>query len=85
MTDTFRAQCVELLAAIQLYTKLNPAAYEMSAFELTGKLMDAMAATTAALSQSEPVAHQDKLDRLIALDRDDPANTINQEGNGNEP
>ena len=30
----------------------------------------------------EPVAHQDRLDRLIALDRDDPANTINQEGNG---
>ena len=29
--------------------------------------------------------HQDKMDRLIALDRDDPANTINQEGNGNEP
>jgi hypothetical protein len=27
----------------------------------------------------EPVAHQDKLDRLIAMDRNDPANTINQE------
>jgi hypothetical protein len=50
----FRALCAELLAAIQLYTKLNPAAYEMSASELTGKLMDAMAATTAALSQPEP-------------------------------
>jgi hypothetical protein len=28
----------------------------------------------AALAQPEPVAHQDKLDRLIAMDRDDPAN-----------
>jgi len=28
--------------------------------------------------------HQDKMDRLIAIDRDDPANTINQEGNGND-
>ena len=61
MTETnFRALCVELLAAIQLYTKLNPAAYEMSAFELTGKLMDAMAATTAALAQPEPVAPTDE-------------------------
>ena len=25
----------------------------------------------------EPVPHQDKLDRLIAMDRDNPANTIN--------
>jgi hypothetical protein len=31
----------------------------------------------AALAQPEPVPHQDKLDRLIAMDRDDPANTIN--------
>jgi hypothetical protein len=59
MTD-YRALCVELLAAIQLYTKLNPAAYEMSAFELTEKLMDAMAATTAALAQPEPVAPTDE-------------------------
>jgi hypothetical protein len=55
MTETnFRALCAELLAAIQLYTKLNPAASEMSAFELTEKLMDAMAATNAALAQPEP-------------------------------
>ena len=46
--------CAELLAAIQLYTKLNPAASDMSPFELTEKLMDAMAATDAALAQ--PVA-----------------------------
>ena len=55
MTETnFRALCAELLTAIQLYTKLNPAASEMSAFELTEKLMDAMAATNAALAQPEP-------------------------------
>jgi hypothetical protein len=52
----FRALCAELLTAIQLYTKLNHAASEMSAFELTEKLMDAMAATNAALAQPEPVA-----------------------------
>ena len=50
----YRAMCAELLAAIQLYTQLNPAASDMSAFELTEKLMDAMAATVAALAQ--PVA-----------------------------
>jgi len=50
----YRALCAELLTAIQLYTKLNPAASEMSAFELTEKLMDAMAATNAALAQPEP-------------------------------
>ena len=59
-TPDFRALCSELLAAIQLYTKLNPAAYEMSASELTGKLMDAMAATTAALAQPEAVAPTDE-------------------------
>ena len=39
----YRAMCAELLAAIQLYTKLNPAASDMSPFELTEKLMDALA------------------------------------------
>ena len=56
----YRALCAELLTAIQLYTKLNPAASEMSAFELTKKLIDAMAATNAALAQPEPVAPTDK-------------------------
>ena len=51
MTTEFRNVCAELLAAIQLYTKLNPAASDMSPFELTEKLMDAMAATGAALAQ----------------------------------
>ena len=50
MTTDFRALCAELLAAIQLYTRLNPAANEMSSVEITEKLMDAMAATAAALA-----------------------------------
>ena len=53
MTPDYRAMCAELLAAIQLYTQLNPAASAMSAFELTEKLMDAMAATVAALAEPE--------------------------------
>lgn len=52
----FRAQCAELLAAIQLYTGLNPAASEMSSVEITEKLMDAMAATVAALATPPPLA-----------------------------
>lgn len=54
MTPDFRALCVELLAAIQLYTGLNPAASEMSSVEKTEKLMDAMAATVAALATAPP-------------------------------
>ena len=50
----FRALCAELLAAIQLYTGLNPAASEMSSVEKTEKLMDAMAATRAALDTPPP-------------------------------
>jgi len=61
MTEpNYRALCAELLAAIQLYTKLNPVASEMSPVELTERLMDAMAATTAALAQPEPVAPTDE-------------------------
>jgi hypothetical protein len=65
MTDTFRALCAELLAAIQLYTKLNPAASDMSPFELTEKLMDAMAATDAALAQ--PVAEGPTDEELLRI------------------
>jgi hypothetical protein len=53
-TPNFRALCAELLAAIQLYTGQNPAASEMSSVELTEKLMDAMAATAAALATPPP-------------------------------
>ena len=61
----YRAMCAELLAAIQLYTQLNPAASDMSAFELTEKLMDAMAATVAALAQPEAEGPTDE--ELAAL------------------
>jgi hypothetical protein len=50
----FRALCAELLFAIQLYTGQNPVASEMSSVELTEKLMDAMAATAAALATPPP-------------------------------
>ena len=53
-TPDFRAQSSQLLAAIQLYTGLNPAASEMSSVEITEKLMDAMAATVAALATPPP-------------------------------
>jgi hypothetical protein len=53
-TTYFRALAQELLAAIQLYTGLNPAASEMSSVEKTEKLMDAMAATVAALATPPP-------------------------------
>ena len=61
----FRTQCAELLAAIQLYTGLNPAASEMSSVEITEKLMDAMAATVAALATPPPEPPTDEeLNRL---------------------
>ena len=65
MTTEFRNVCAELLAAIQLYTKLNPAASDMSPFELTEKLMDAMAATGAALAQ--PAAEEPTDEELYEL------------------
>jgi hypothetical protein len=60
MTDTFRALCVELHAAIQLYTGQNPAAAGIPANELVARLMDAMANTAAALARPEPVAPTDE-------------------------
>ena len=59
-TPDFRAQCAELLAATQLYTGLNPAASEMSSVEITEKLMDAMAVTTAALATPPPESPSEK-------------------------
>jgi hypothetical protein len=61
MTESnFRALCVELHAAVQLYTGQNPAAAGMPANELVARLMDAMANTAAALAQPEPVAPTDE-------------------------
>ena len=50
----FRALCGDMLFAVQLYTGQNPAASEMSSVEVTEKLMDAMAATAAALATPPP-------------------------------
>jgi hypothetical protein len=82
MTDTFRALCAELLAAIQLYTKLNPAASEMSATEITVKLMDAMAATAAALAEQPVGATDEELRDFAAFDADfDCYETTDESGN----
>jgi hypothetical protein len=43
-----------MLFAVQLYTGQNPASSEMSSVEVTEKLMDAMAATAAALATPPP-------------------------------
>ena len=50
----FRALCAELYAAIQLYTGLNPYAANMPPNEVVSRLMEAMAASAAALGQSKP-------------------------------
>ena len=66
MSTNFRALCAELLTAIQLYTGQNPEAAGIPANELVGRLMAAMAASAAALDQSEPVALTDEeLDELF--------------------
>ena len=54
MTTDYRAMCAELHTAIQLYTGQNPAAANVSPSELVCRLMDAMAASAAALDQPEP-------------------------------
>jgi hypothetical protein len=54
MTTDFRALCAELYAAVQLYTGQNPASAETPSNQLVRQLMDAMAATAAALAQPEP-------------------------------
>jgi hypothetical protein len=64
----FRALCAELLAAIQLYTGLNPVASEMSSVEKTEKLMEAMAATVAAVATPPPEPPTDK--ELLRLGSD---------------
>ena len=65
MADYFRDALQELHTSIQLYTGQNPAAADVHPAELTRRLMDAMAASAAALSQPEPVAPTDEeLDEL---------------------
>ena len=67
MTD-FRALCAELHAAVQLYTGQNPAAADTPPNELVSRLMDAMAATAAALAQPEPQGPTDEELRHVLLD-----------------
>jgi hypothetical protein len=55
MTTDFRAELQDLHTSIQLYTGQNPAAADVHPAELTRRLMDAMAASAAALAQPEPV------------------------------
>jgi hypothetical protein len=54
MSTDFRDALQELHTSIQLYTGLNPAAADVHPAELTRRLMDAMAASAAALAQPEP-------------------------------
>ena len=54
----WRALCAELHAAVQLYTGQNPSAAESPPNELVSRLMDALAATAAALAQPEPQGPQ---------------------------
>jgi len=61
MTD-FRALCAELHAAFNTY------AVDMAHHNLLERARVALA--------EQPVVLMDKLDRLIALDRDDPANSL---------
>jgi hypothetical protein len=65
MTNSdFRALCAELVDKIEGMVPFGP-----DEDHLTNR-------ARAALAQPEPVTHQDKLDRLIAMDRNDPANNI---------
>ena len=45
----WRALCAELFQAVQLYTGQNPTAADTPPNDLVSRLMDAMAATAAAL------------------------------------
>ena len=59
-SDLFKSLCAELHAAIQLYTGLNPSAANMPPNEVVSRLMEAMAASAAALAQPEPQGPADE-------------------------
>jgi hypothetical protein len=61
----FRALCAEILQTLDQYE--DGQRVDWDAWRETAR---------SALAQPEPVAHQDKLDRLIAMDRDDPPNDL---------
>jgi hypothetical protein len=60
MSTDFRDALRELHTSIQLYTGQNPAAADVHPAELTRRLMDAMAASAAALAKPEQVAPTDE-------------------------
>ena len=68
----YRAELQDLYTSIQLYTGLNPAAADVHPAELTRRLMDAMAASAAALAHPEPVAPTDEDLPMPAAIRDMP-------------
>jgi hypothetical protein len=53
MSNSYRNALVDLYAASQLYTGLNPAAADVCPAELVRRLMEAMAASAALLAQPE--------------------------------
>jgi hypothetical protein len=53
MSNPYRNALVDLYAASQLYTGLNPAAADVCPAELVRRLMEAMAASAALLAQPE--------------------------------
>ena len=71
MTDTVRALCEELVGTWD-------AKSELGFSDWRNKTADIVERARAALAE-QPVWPMDKLDRLIALDRDDPANNISEE------
>jgi hypothetical protein len=63
----YRAELQDLYTSIQIYTGLNPAAADVHPAELTRRLMDAMAASAAALAHPEPVGPTDEEVRKILM------------------
>jgi hypothetical protein len=72
MSTDYRDALQELHTSIQLYTGQNPAAADVHPAELTRRLMDAMAASAAALTQPEPESLLARIDTLLdGIDRDE--------------
>jgi hypothetical protein len=67
MTD-FRALCFDLVEELEVWIGYGDEADCADAHVVVDRARAALA--------EQPVAPMDKLDRLIALDRDDPANAL---------
>jgi hypothetical protein len=61
MTNDYRAMCAELVDSLHKHTSM-----------WEGHEIDLVTRARALLAQPVAEEHQDKLDRLIALDRDEP-------------